>query len=130
MDNADSPPMLLQLVSFGYRYGVPSNADLVFDVRFLPNPYYVNELKNLTGLDPDLQRYVLEKEESRSFILHLDQMLEFLLPCFDREGKSNLTLAIGCTGGRHRSVSLVEEFARRLQGEQRRVQILHRDIEK
>jgi UPF0042 nucleotide-binding protein len=130
MDNADSPPMLLQLVSFGYRYGVPSNADLVFDVRFLPNPYYVNELKNLTGLDPDLQRYVLEKEECRSFILHLDQMLEFLLPCFYREGKSNLTLAIGCTGGRHRSVSLVEEFARRLQGEQQRVQILHRDIEK
>jgi len=130
LDHSEAPPLMLQIVSFGYRYGVPTDADLVFDVRFLPNPHYVPELRALTGLNPDLQRYVLEKDDCRAFIDHLDRMLAFLLPCYYREGKSNLTLAIGCTGGRHRSVSLVEEFARRLGGQEIHVQVHHRDIDK
>ncbi|WP_020676485.1 RNase adapter RapZ [Geopsychrobacter electrodiphilus] len=130
IDNSEAPPLMLQIVSFGYRYGVPTDADLVFDVRFLPNPHYVPELKALTGLNLELQKYVLEKDDCQAFIDHLDRMLAFLLPCYYREGKSNLTLAIGCTGGRHRSVSLVEEFARRLGGQEIRVQVHHRDIEK
>lgn len=127
---SESAPLLLQLESFGFRYGLPPNADLVFDVRFLPNPYYINELRPLTGLDLGLQKYVLEQDDCQTFIGHLDRMLEFLLPCYHREGKSYLTLAIGCTGGRHRSVSLVEEFARRLSGQDKRVRVHHRDVEK
>ncbi len=125
-----SPPLVLQIESFGYRYGLPPDADLVFDVRFLPNPYYISELRPLNGLDPTLQRYVLEQEDCQTFIEHLDKMLGFLLPCYHDEGKSYLTLAIGCTGGRHRSVSLVEEFARRLDHANMRIRVQHRDIEK
>ncbi len=127
-DNA-SPQLMLQIESFGYRYGLPPAADLVFDVRFLPNPYYISELRPLTGLDPGLQKYVLEQHDCQMFIKHLDRMLGFLLPCYHREGKSYLTLAIGCTGGRHRSVSLVEEFARRLGNKGMRVRVHHRDID-
>ena len=119
-----------QIESFGYRYGLPPDADLVFDVRFLPNPYYISELRPLNGLDLGLQKYVLEQDDCQTFIQHLDRMLEFLLPCYHREGKSYLTLAIGCTGGRHRSVSLVEEFARRLGSLNMRVRVHHRDIDK
>jgi len=126
----ESPPLVLQIESFGFRYGLPPDADLVFDVRFLPNPYYISELRPLTGLDPALQKYVLEQEDCQTFIEHLDRMLDFLLPCYHSEGKSYLTLAIGCTGGRHRSVSLVEEFARRLGSGNMRVRVQHRDIEK
>lgn len=128
-DNA-TPQLVLQIVSFGYRYGLPPDADLVFDVRFLPNPYYISTLRPLSGLDLGLQKYVLEQDDCRTFIEHLDRMLDFLLPCYHSEGKSYLTLAIGCTGGRHRSVSLVEEFARRLGGKNMRVRIHHRDIDK
>jgi len=130
LGDSESPSLVLQIESFGYRYGLPPAADLVFDVRFLPNPYYISELKQLTGLDPVLQKYVLEQDACQTFIGHLDRMLEFLLPCYHDEGKSYLTLAIGCTGGRHRSVSLVEEFARRLRGGSMRVQVQHRDINK
>lgn len=126
----ESPPLLLQIESFGYRYGLPPDADLVFDVRFLPNPYYVAELRPLNGLDMGLQKYVLEQDDCQTFIRHLDKMLGFLLPCYHKEGKSYLTLAIGCTGGRHRSVSLVEEFARRLGHINMRVRVHHRDIDK
>ncbi len=127
---SDSPPLMLQLESFGFRYGLPPDADLVFDVRFLPNPYYISELRPLSGLEPQVQRYVLEQDDCRTFIAHLDSMLGFLLPSYSREGKSYLTLAIGCTGGRHRSVSLVEEFARRLSGKNVRIRVRHRDIDK
>ncbi len=126
----ESPLLLIQIESFGYRYGLPPDADLVFDVRFLPNPYYIHELKPLNGLDMGLQKYVLEQEDCQTFIMHLDKMLGFLLPCYHREGKSYLTLAIGCTGGRHRSVSLVEEFSRRLGNMNMRVRVHHRDIDK
>ncbi len=128
--DSESSPLMLQLESFGYRYGLPPDADLVFDVRFLPNPYYISELRAFSGLDLKLQTYVLEQDDCRTFIAHLDRMLGFLLPCYRREGRSYLTLAIGCTGGRHRSVSLVEEFARRLGDDDIRVRIHHRDIGK
>ncbi len=126
----ESPPLMLQLESFGYRYGLPPDADLVFDVRFLPNPYYISELRALSGLDSQLRQYVLDQDDCRKFVQHLDNMLAFLLPCYRNEGKSYLTLAIGCTGGRHRSVSLVEEFAQRLASDVVRVRVHHRDIEK
>lgn len=130
LDNSDSPPLMLQLESFGYRYGLPADADLVFDVRFLPNPFYISDLKPLSGLDTRLQNFVLAQDDCQTFIRHLDEMLNFLLPCYLREGKSYMTLAIGCTGGRHRSVSLVEEFSRRLDRKDIRVRVQHRDINK
>lgn len=130
LGDRESPLLMLQLESFGYRYGLPLAADLVFDVRFLPNPYYISDLRPLNGLDLRLQQYVLEQDDCQGFIEHLDRMLGFLLPRYLSEGKSYLTLAIGCTGGQHRSVSLVEEFSRRLVGENIRIMVNHRDIEK
>lgn len=125
-----SVPLMVQLESFGYRYGLPADADLVFDVRFLPNPYYISELRPLSGLDMSLRQYVLAQDDCKAFILHLDDLLGFLLPRYRSEGKSYLTLAFGCTGGRHRSVSLVEEYSRRLTGNGLRVRTHHRDIDK
>lgn len=130
LDDSVTAPLMLQLESFGFRYGLPPNADLVFDVRFLPNPYYIAELRPLTGLDLNLQQYVLSQADCQAFIVHLERILDFLLPRYRDEGKSYLTLAIGCTGGRHRSVSLVEEFSRRLNKENILVRVQHRDIGK
>ena len=130
LGDGGAPQLMLRVESFGYRYGLPPNADLVIDVRFLPNPYYISELRPLSGLDPQVQKYVLDQEDCRAFIGELDRMLAFLLPRYQSEGKSYLTLAIGCTGGRHRSVTLVEEFARRLKEKDFRVRVQHRDIDK
>ena len=94
------------VMSFGYKYGLPLEADLVMDVRFMPNPYYVPELRELTGLDGQVRSYVLDNREARSFLDRLTEMLGFLLPLYTREGKASLTVAIGCTGGRHRSVAV------------------------
>lgn len=123
-------PLMVQLESFGFRYGLPANADLVLDVRFLPNPFYISALRPLSGLDKVLQDYVLSQPVCREFVHHLDQLFGFLLPRYRSEGKSYLTLAMGCTGGRHRSVSLVEEFSRRLATQGLRIQVQHRDIDK
>ncbi|NCO50715.1 MAG: RNase adapter RapZ [Deltaproteobacteria bacterium] len=123
-------PLMLQLESFGFRYGLPPAADLVFDVRFLPNPYYLAELRPLSGLDLALRHYVLDQPDCRNFYAHLLQMLDFLLPLYIAEGKSYLTLALGCTGGRHRSVALVEELSRQLASDKIRVRVVHRDINK
>ncbi|CQR25187.1 putative P-loop-containing kinase [Streptococcus varani] len=106
----DKPGFRVEVVSFGFKYGLPLDADLVFDVRFLPNPYYKPELRNLTGLDDEVYHYVMEHEESEAFYNHLLSLIEPILPGYQKEGKSLLTIAIGCTGGQHRSVS----FARRL----------------
>jgi len=103
---------------------------LVFDVRFLPNPYYLAELRPLSGLDLALRHYVLDQPDCRNFYAHLLQMLDFLLPLYIAEGKSYLTLALGCTGGRHRSVALVEELSRQLASDKIRVRVVHRDINK
>lgn len=123
-------PLMLQLESFGFRYGLPPDADLVFDVRFLPNPYYLTELRPLSGLDLPLRQYVLAQPDCQTFYAHLMQMLDFLLPLYIAEGKSYLTLALGCTGGRHRSVSLVEELSHQLTSDRIRVSVVHRDMNK
>jgi UPF0042 nucleotide-binding protein len=119
------------IVSFGYRYGTPSDADIVMDVRFLPNPYFVEGLKSLSGLDRKVHDFVLGKRETTEFLSRFEGLMDFLLPNYIREGKSYLTIAIGCTGGMHRSVVIAEELAKRLGGEgSYTLRVSHRDINK
>jgi UPF0042 nucleotide-binding protein len=120
--------MTVSLVSFGYKYALPADADLVIDVRFLPNPFFVEELRPRTGLDPAVAGYVLRREETREFLGRLTALLDFTLPRYVREGKSYLTVAFGCTGGKHRSVVLVEELKRVLEGRSYRLLVQHRDM--
>lgn len=120
--------MALFFSSFGYKYGIPHDTDMILDVRFLPNPYFVNELRDKSGLDPEVKNYVLGDPETAAFLDRLYALLEFTLPLYEREGKSSLTLALGCTGGRHRSVVLVEELKQRF-GDLR-IHVKHRDIDK
>jgi UPF0042 nucleotide-binding protein len=124
-----SPELVVSLLSFGFRYGLPTHADLVLDARFLENPFFVDELRPLTGMDPRVSSYVLEREGSAEFLERTEGILRFLLPRFEREGKVYLTVAIGCTGGKHRSVALAEELGRRL-GRDRTTKVRHRDIER
>jgi UPF0042 nucleotide-binding protein len=121
---------LISICSFGFKYGLPLDADLVIDVRFLPNPYYIAELKPQTGLQPVVRDFVLKQETTRGFMRRYLQMLRFLLPQYHNEGKRHLLLAIGCTGGRHRSVAIAESLAKRLRLLGYQVVIAHRDIEK
>ena len=121
--------LIVSVVSFGFRYGIPTHADLVFDVRFLPNPYFLEEMRELTGLDERVARFVLEKEDSQTFLDQIDRMLSFLMPRYEQEGKVYLTVAIGCTGGQHRSVAVAEELGKRLSKWQV-VRVRHRDMEK
>lgn len=118
------------LISFGFRYGLPLQADLVFDVRFLPNPYFVPEMRARTGREADVAGYVLDRREAQDFLAHATGMISFLLPHYRREGKSYLTIAVGCTGGKHRSVAVARELARRLEGENALLHIWDRDIER
>jgi UPF0042 nucleotide-binding protein len=122
--------MQSSILSFGYKHGLPLDADLVLDCRFLPNPHWVPELKPLTGLDQPVRDYVLSQPEACTFMDRLDDLLTFLIPAFLREGKSYLTIAIGCTGGRHRSVVVAEEMARRLRKEGYGLAVHHRDVDK
>ena len=119
----------VSVLSFGYRYGIPPQADLVFDVRFLPNPFFVPELKAFNGRDPRVASYVLDRPETESFLEKLNDLCNFLLPHFQREGKAYLTAAIGCTGGKHRSVAVAHALADRLSKTQR-VQVWDRDSDK
>lgn len=121
---------VLQFLSFGYRYGVPFNADLVVDVRFLPNPYFEEHLRHRTGLDPDVRRYVLKYDETRKFLRHLTLFLKFLLPKYREENKHYVTVAVGCTGGKHRSVVVAEWLARYWSRRHWRVDVEHRDLNK
>jgi len=120
----------LSVMSFGYRHGVPPQADLVLDVRFLPNPYFVPELKGLTGKNPKVAAYVLEREETQQFLAKVVDLCRFLFPRYQKEGKAYLTVALGCTGGKHRSVAIAAELTRQLQQEIPRIQLWDRDIEK
>lgn len=120
----------MSLVSFGYRHGVPPQADLVFDARFLPNPYFVPELKAFTGKDQKVASYVLDRPEAWEFMDKIVDLLQFLLPRFQREGKSYLTVAVGCTGGKHRSVALVHALEERLKSGSVVPRVWDRDIEK
>lgn len=122
--------MTIHLQSFGYRYGIPLESDLVMDVRFLPNPYFVPELKEFSGLNPNVRDYVLKHEETRIFLNKFKEMLEFLLPGYRREGKSYLTVSIGCTGGRHRSVVITEEMRDFFRTKQLNLNVSHRDMKK
>jgi len=117
----------INLLSFGYKHGLPLEADLVFDVRFLPNPYFVPRLKSLSGRDRKVATYLRSFRETRGFTSRVVDFLEYLLPKYMREGKAYLTIAVGCTGGRHRSVFLVEELARLLKKGKRTIQVRHRD---
>ncbi|HUJ28497.1 MAG TPA: RNase adapter RapZ [Myxococcales bacterium] len=119
----------LTLLSFGFRNGIPPASDLVFDVRFLPNPYFVEGLKPHPGTDPRVMQWVLERPATQEFLQRLESMLQFLIPQYRAEGKSYLTVGIGCTGGRHRSVALAEELGRRLTEKHRaNVKVTHRDV--
>ncbi|NNN20130.1 MAG: RNase adapter RapZ [Acidimicrobiaceae bacterium] len=128
-ESADfDPVMRISLVSFGYKYGIPRDVDLIFDVRFLPNPHWIPELRPHTGLDKAVRNYVLSQDDSIEFLRKLDDLFEFLLPAFEREGKSYLNIAIGCTGGKHRSVVMVEELLRSFKKRGFEPRASHRDI--
>lgn len=122
-------PTVVNVVSFGFRYGTPP-AELLFDVRFLPNPHFEEHLRPKTGNEEDVARYVLDSERCKGFFERLEGMLEFLLPLYDAEGKAYLTLGVGCTGGRHRSVAIANALARRLAVDGRELNVEHRDVEK
>jgi UPF0042 nucleotide-binding protein len=122
--------MTITLMSFGYKYGVPTDGDTVLDVRFLPNPFFVQELRSKSGLDKAVADYVLGDEDTVGFLDHLRGLLDFTLPRYQREGKAYLRVALGCTGGRHRSVVLVEELRRILTGSPYRILVRHRDIDR
>ena len=128
---ADEHPevgMQTTVTSFGYKHGLPLDTDLVIDCRFLPNPHWIEELRPLTGLDEPVRRYVLDQEISATFLDELTSLLELLLPAYVKEGKSYLTLALGCTGGHHRSVAIAEEIASRLRDRGFEPKVTHRDI--
>lgn len=127
--DVERPSMVVRLVSFGFKYGIPVHADLVFDLRFLPNPHFVERLRPKTGLDPEVAEYVLSAPETKELLGHLGPLLSFAIPHYAREGKAYLTVALGCTGGRHRSVAAAEELARRLTGDHHIV-VTHRDAER
>ena len=118
------------LMSFGFKHGAPYDADLVFDVRFLPNPHFVDSLKRLDGRDPPVDEFVMSFEDSRTLLAKIEDLLRFLLPLYEREGKAYLTVALGCTGGRHRSVTLVERLKRSLEAAGRSPDVRHRDIDR
>lgn len=120
--------LLLQVQSFGFRNGLPLGADLVFDVRFLDNPHFIEELRPKTGLDPEVSDFVLSQSDYKLFLTKLKDLLFFLLPRYRQEGKTSLTIAIGCTGGRHRSVAVAEDLGPYLLGTGCEVQVNHRDV--
>ena len=126
----DTTAMQILVLSFGFKHGVPLDVDNVLDVRFLPNPHWVEEMRPLTGLDPPVRRYVLSQPEAKEFLKRTEQLFKFLVPAYVKEGKSYLTIAIGCTGGRHRSVVLAEEMAASLRKMGYSPSVIHRDVER
>ena len=122
--------MQTRVVSFGYKHGLPVDVDVVLDCRFLPNPHWVEELRPQTGLDPDVRDHVLGNEAATEFLRHLEQLLDLLLPAYVAEGKAYLTLAFGCTGGRHRSVVITEAVAELLRARDLPPVVVHRDVDK
>lgn len=127
----DYQNLFITILSFGFKYGIPADSDLVFDVRFLPNPYYVEGLRAKTGKDKEIQEYVLQFEEAHTFLDKMEDMLGFLIPNYIAEGKNQLVISIGCTGGKHRSVTLANELYKSLSSKKEYgLKIEHRDIEK
>jgi UPF0042 nucleotide-binding protein len=129
-EQASQKNILVSCVSFGFRHGLPEEADLVFDVRFLPNPHFVPEFRQLTGRDPRVARYIRSFPQTKEFIRRISDLLVYLLPHYVREGKSYLTISFGCTGGQHRSVMIAEEVGKRLNKSGYRVKVVHRDMPK
>jgi UPF0042 nucleotide-binding protein len=123
-------PMRIQVLSFGFKHGIPGDADLVIDVRFLVNPYFVPELKDLDGETEAVKRFVLKNDDARLFLLKYFDLLDYLIPLYEKEGKAYLTIAIGCTGGRHRSVAIARRLYEHVQTAGREVAITHRDIDR
>ena len=121
--------MLISVISFGFKNGILLDADLIIDVRFLPNPYYVDELKHKTGIDTDVKKYIFSFPETKIFLNKLDDMLSFLIPYYIREGKSQLVIGIGCTGGVHRSVAIANAVYDFPRNKGYRVSVDHRDIQ-
>ncbi|MHB1275162.1 MAG: RNase adapter RapZ [Candidatus Humimicrobiaceae bacterium] len=120
----------ISILSFGYKYGIPQNVDIIMDVRFLPNPFYDENLKDLSGEDKEVLHYVLNREETKEFLMMFEKLLDFLIPNYIEEGKSYLGIGIGCTGGRHRSVVIAERIYEYLKVRRYSVKLLHRDISK
>ena len=133
-EGRSSSQMTVVLLSFGYSFGIPFETDLLIDVRFLPNPYFVEELKPLRGDHPKVAEYVLQWEETREFLRHVQEFIRFLLPLYERERKTHLTIAVGCTGGRHRSIVIANRLAEMLRDELKKrgafLSVQHRDAEK
>jgi UPF0042 nucleotide-binding protein len=125
---SDEPRLVVTLLSFGFKYGLPGDADLVMDVRFLPNPHWVPELREQTGRDPEVSAYVLGQPAAGAFLDAYGGLLHLLIPGYEREGKRYLTAAVGCTGGKHRSVVIAEEIGRRLAASEVPVRVSHRDL--
>jgi UPF0042 nucleotide-binding protein len=119
----------VHVLSFGFKYGIPHDADLLIDVRFLPNPYFVPALTKLDGTAPEVQAFVKQWDETRVFLKKYFDLLDYLIPLYEKEGKSYLTIAVGCTGGRHRSIVIAEEIFEHLREKVDRVNLVHRDIE-
>ena len=131
VDNQDFHNMMISVLSFGFKYGIPADADLVFDVRFLPNPYYVDELRPLTGLDDKVFQFVMDCDAAKEFADKLENMISFLIPHYVAEGKTSLVIAVGCTGGKHRSVTIARELHRRIsKNPAYGFRLEHRDAEK
>ena len=130
IENAEYNNFIINVVSFGFKYGIPRDADLVFDVRFLPNPYYDLELRPLTGNDEAIQNFVMQFDEAKEFMNKIVDLLECLIPNYIKEGKNGLVVAVGCTGGKHRSVTLANGIFKELEALPYSVRIVHRDIEK
>ena len=129
-DSIEPGSMSINLLSFGYRYGIPIESDLVMDVRFLTNPYFVDELKELPGTDKRVRDFLLDMADTREFVERYRGLLDYLIPLYLKEGKANLSIAVGCTGGRHRSVVIADQLAGELNAEGTKVSIRHRDIDK
>ncbi len=131
MENKEYNSLIVSVMSFGFKYGIPSDADLVFDVRFLPNPYYIHALKHQTGNDKPVQEYVESFPQTKEFMNKLEDMITFLIPNYIKEGKNQLVIAVGCTGGHHRSVTLANDLYYRLKDKgDYGLNIYHRDVEK
>ena len=131
VQNKEYKNLYITVLSFGFKYGIPSDADLVFDVRFLPNPYYIEELRPLSGNDRAVREYVMDNDKAGEFLRRLLDMTEFLIPNYIAEGKTQLVIGIGCTGGKHRSVTLANELYEALEkAENYGIRIEHRDIGK
>lgn len=129
LENEEYNSLMVTVMSFGFKHGIPVDADLVFDVRFLPNPFYIDQLKEKTGNDEEVQKYVMGFEEAEAFMQKLVEMINFLIPNYVKEGKYSLVIAVGCTGGKHRSVTLANELYRRMKDKGNYgVKLYHRDV--